>query len=357
MHRFKYSIEFNDSKRTVNKYYYDYSQTKDINVKIGNNFALVEFVMTRYYNKEDFVNLSCGVFKDAYRKIYLAHVFLYGKTFKFKKIKISIQKGIEIEQFTIEKELMSSLLSDKFKCRILFSKNLIDKIMNQPQYKINEDMCFCSAQSYLYGCEKENEIDIFSNYWTSLNAMYSYRSKMIVEESKRIINFKKATTPRITDSVSIFIAIHLLNGNDLSGEEYKKYNEVKKDKQLIKSFEKKLENVPVEDFCKIYSYAEEMRIADYKDGLFKQINQSLEDRGVHFLGFILYLYPYHYRCEYVHGSLSLPIICAHNDFVLHSLKFMNYCLNRYLENEIPKIPFEKMNINENEAKGVYNLLK
>ena len=53
--------------------------------------------------------------------------------------------------------------------------------------------------------------------------------------------------------------------------------------------------------------------------------------------FLLFEYPYHYRCNYFHGNKSTLILMAYNDSEYYVLRTINYFLETYLKQEIPKL--------------------
>ena len=59
--------------------------------------------------------------------------------------------------------------------------------------------------------------------------------------------------------------------------------------------------------------------------------------GVPLFTFLLPTYPYRWRCKLFHGNRTTALLTAYNDYELAVLHTVNYFLDRFLNEEIPKI--------------------
>ena len=67
-------------------------------------------------------------------------------------------------------------------------------------------------------------------------------------------------------------------------------------------------------------------------------------------------YPYHWRCKYLHGNHIVPLFMAHNDDDFCCLKIINYFMDRFLEEEIPKM-FKEDYWNDKKYDAVVQMIK
>lgn len=329
--RYQYEIHFNDSIKR-NSVTYSYGKIKNICLSIGHQKASIRFQLTSKKAVTELTSFASLLFRDAFRKVYLMHAFQQNQGLVIRKITIVIDGESTV------------LLNDTPNFPFLFSMipnhslNLCDawcsicpQVLALPKSKMDEDLRFAAVFSYLQSKGRDYEIDRFTNLWTAMNALYTWIAKQ----------YERCFSP--SAAVSIFASNDSCSIGALARLIAQQYTQKKRTAldALWRSF------YDTEKYLRAHDTPQE--IEQLYDVAFNSIHgiSPPEDYApivacakrfsVPLFTFLLLTYPYRWRCKLFHGNRTTALLTAYNDYELAVLHTVNYFLDRFLNEEIPKI--------------------
>ena len=332
----QYKLTINGGYR-LNAREYAFGSVKGVQLLVGPQKATVIISVRSRLSEEDILSFRSKVFRDAFRKVYLVHAIEYKTGLIPERIDIFIDDTI----YTYDKNspnfpFLFSMLDGNVNVDESWTK-IIPVIINIPKYKMDNDLRMSAVFSYLAAQSRKYAIDRFSNLWTSMNAYYSYLNKCYEQHLKIHYSVPEEAIKKLSITAEA----------DLIGaavwqvvEKYKKFKGKEAD-DLWKG------NYDVEKYLALLN---ETQIKELYDDSYAFRNDSsagkekyslLIERAETFnlplFTFLLFEYPYHYRCNYFHGNKSTLILMAYNDSEYYVLRTINYFLETFLKQEIPKL--------------------
>ena len=316
---------------------YNFGQTKGIALSIGRQGAVIEFSMGVKKTQEELTSFSVKVFRDAYRKAYLIHAIRYREGLEVKKLSISVDG---------EECVYDSRVPNFPFLFSMFGKNLeldpaweglSEAILHTTKTKQDEDLRFSAAYSYLAGLNRKFEINRFTNFWTSMNAYYTYRGHCY----KKYLMEAYGAGKDEADKLCISTEAQLIGSLAWKFDGHYRYLGKKEADKLWNHFydtERELGKLGAGDLERLYGEAWEALAGDKElPEAYKKLGQCAARFGVSLFSYLLLVYPYHLRCKFLHGSRSTLLVAAYNDDEVNVLRAANYFLGRFLDREIPKM--------------------
>lgn len=361
----EYKIIVNSSCEMKNPFIYNYSRTKDIEIHIKKNKAMIRVLMSTKRTHEDLLAFKVGALKDAYRKVFLLHGLLFDQNINVKKVIMSIDgDSMEYDESTAEFPFVWSMISKKpmnlpesWKDRT-FCQNLID----QPKSEANANLKYISVVAFLCSKGRPFVVDRFSNLWTSMNAYYNGLANVYNDRIRNEFYCTKDILKKLPEKVKtgmkldylqlvssdaecIKFAIKCMDVN--SGIIGNRKFDIPVNTDLRKcrySFEQKLSRLSMEELSELYVYAQNRLFADpglendlMKNEKYNEINTLVENMGQNNLFFFLVFdYPYYCRCEYIHGGKALLLLAYTNEYEIKLLYAASYFVERFLLEKIPE---------------------
>lgn len=358
-----YNININGFKKSKKsyEYIYSYGSVQDIKISINRKSAEIYFSMKTQKEFEDFSNLTVRPFKDAYIKVHLLAVLLFGIGFESKTLCININDISKTIICTQENfPIVVSMLGNK---KININWPWIDickEYCTKTKTSICEDLRFTALYAFLLSKTREYEYDKFQNLWTSLNAVYTFVAKkyeLSLREKFGLTNDQKIRNDLIIsarDSLSIGALAYIIGGN------YKIISPTEAISLNNKYFEteKILGSIKKDNYERFYEeclsdITQDNINHDEKYMTLSQISACFE---VPVYVYLLLGYPYHWRCKYLHGNYIAPLFVEYNSDEVKCLKLLNYFMDRFLSKEIPAM-FKQSYWTDEKYYLVLNMLK
>ena len=326
--KYEYKIEINKSITASSNepISYDFRTTKDISLYIEEGKALITFTMTIKKEIDSYTDSRNYLFRDALRKAYLYHAFKYDRGLSVESITIHIEGETKVfddktPYFPFLQSLISTEaldLSAKWK-----SNDFCNKVLDLKTSQAYEDLKLPTTYSYLASKSKEHQIDRFSCLWTAMNAFYNFFITAKYGERK-------------SDKESIELLIQKLS----CGQKIPSKKEVEKNNILYMqacSYIAKLD-IKQEQYEQFLSKKNEMtksqsKSEDYADAL-DEMSGTFQ---ISKYGLMVFTLPYFWRCKFLHGNHSTLLFYTHDDWHIAVLKNLNYFLDRFLNDNIPKM--------------------
>ena len=337
MKKHLYVINFNGGSGQ-NKKRYQFGRVKDIALFIGKNKASIRYESGVIKEQEDFITFKDKLFRDAYRKVHLLHAFIYNFGLRVDKIEIIIDgdsKGYDKSYSSFP--FLYSMIRPKYLGLGGAWKDIIPETLAVSKSVMDKDLRFVSVFSFLLAKSKYYETERFSNFWTAMNAYYSYVA-LCFEKKLRMelgVNENEELRSALTlhgDYQSIGAMCWLIGGK------YRSYGKEDTDKLWKRhSVENILGSYKEPQIKKLYEAA-----AEEADGVglpaeYADLAACAEELGVSLYAFMLFVYPYHWRCDLFHGNRTPVLFLASTDKELTMLHVVNYFLERFLNESIPKM--------------------
>lgn len=314
-------------------------------------------------------NFSADEIRDTFRKVYLYHILHFGKELTPKTITIKIN-GEEMtyceKDCKPEFPFVFSMITvpDDFSLT-RFDNDLIIKIIKESKTKQFKSDKYACLYAFLGGIGKSYINDQFIYFWTAINAYYncisaSYNNMLLAELNEDA----KFNTLSDDDKKSLKTFIGLVNDEKnlhalaLLSSRNTTFNKAKPTK--IKNYapnkggndRRDGENSIIIDmstwFQKWNHNWEEMLTAlkqytpipkdptDDKVGL-KDIFQKLCYKQIDPYAWVVFKFPYIFRCNSLHGSRAYLAFAGYNEPELLMVEAMCYCMRDFLNANIQNI--------------------
>ncbi len=319
--KFDYKFVFNDSCSDRGAFCYDYRNTKNIKMAVTKAGAVVSFSMMTKKTVDDLISPLSGLFADAYRKLHLIYACKYGVGLRVKKIVIiAADEKRELDsENTVGFPLVYSMISTKsFDLADGFTRpEIVKSLLTVTKSSCRKKDEFIALYSYLQSKNREFEIDRFTNLWTSMNATYRYygRDRRINNDKGQIDNMIKV----------LGYDCHIADRSTAD-----------KNRKLFYDVHELLSGIPRDNRRVVYDFiksGEDISIADDLN----RINDIAGSFNEDLYPFLLFDVPYRLRCDYLHGNRCTTLISNYYDYEIRCLETLNYFLDRFLDEQIPKM--------------------
>ena len=328
--------------------------------------------------------------RDMFRKAILLHAIKYNSGLQIRKIIFTVngeREELSKDNNPIRDEsskenfpYVFSMIQDVADLGLDPSwENLADVICGTTKSYVSKNLCFSSMYSYLASKSKFYFVDRFTCLWTSMNAYYSFITecyeesvrKEIAAEVKKMpeyggeeiklkkgpdfsseaaeiglaawMTYPKGTEPRYTDFSDIMKRPGLWEykeetegspRNTIRTRVEKCLKRINSEESAARLYKAALADLRGETMTVVKGWEEILKVAAELSGIAERVF------NVKLFIFLLYIYPYDKRCNLFHGDGATLLISMFKDPELAHLNVINYFLDRFLNQEIPRI-FEK----------------
>ena len=332
-----YVINFNGGSGQ-NKKLYQFGSVKDIALYIGKNKASIRYESGALKEQEDFITFRIKLFRDAYRKVHLLHALIYNTGLKVDRIAIIIDGAAkEYDKSCPSFPFLYSMIKPKDLGLGGAWKDLIPETLTVAKSVMDKDLRFVSAFSFLMAKSKDYETERFSSLWTAMNAYYSYVAlcyeKMLRAELGAGENEKLHSALTLHGDYQMIGALCWLIGG-----KYRSYGKEDTDRLWRRHcVENALGHCEEPQVQKLYEAAVEEASGAELPAEYADLASCAEEIRVSLFGLLLLVYPYHWRCDLFHGNRTPVLFLACTDHELTMLHVINYFLERFLNESIPKM--------------------
>lgn len=340
MMKHKYRIVLNHEIQQ-NCLTYKFGHTDDIKLYVGKQKAVIDYELSVKRTLEDFLTFSDSVFRDSFRKAHLVHALKYNYGLKVSRITFCIDD----ETFEITKgndpighfPYMFSLIEGKQLSLTSKWNNLEQDVANGNKTVYEKDLRYAAIYSLLMSMSREYSIDVFSNLWTSMNALYKQIARDVIKYYSGIHNqpLSKRKKNRID---SDFSCINLL-ACFLEMDKVKLLSQKEREQKWKQyySVEKILEKLTDKEINELYDMAKEELNGKMLPSKYQTLSEISAEFGAKTYTFLLLIYPYYLRCNYFHGDKPSLLITEYNSYEIGSLRLVNYFLSSFLVDNIPEL--------------------
>ena len=321
----EYKLKGNTTSSKGNVYVYKYSNTNGIRLYISHNAFTIE--VKRWINTPSEKILNDKLFIDGIRKAELIHTIFYGTTVKLKKLIISIDD----EESTIfsatddNPHVVYSLFGEKLASpfpedwRVHYICNSILTIKkDSDEYRLIASLnALTMAKSKQYVAEK------FMYLWMAMNGLYGYIAQIAIKDA--FSDNEKRWIKREYGQLKLF-SLYL-------GYEY---NGIKKEKESIirSEMEALIGEISDSDYANVLY---QIKNNEANNSIVAEIHKTLNENSIiesdPYALLLLWL-SYQIRCKYFHSELSLPVFCFYEEKPLPTIKFLNYMLESFLDENL-----------------------
>lgn len=333
-----YTIHFNGGSKK-NKMKYRYGSVKDITLQISEQRATITFAVRSVLSAEDLISFKSKLFRDAYRKIHLIHALIIKQGLIVRKMEICID-GVS-SYFDREHPSFPFMFSMIEKKDLGLSdawSTLVPEVLTIPKSRMDNDLRFVSAFSYLASKSKVYRVERFTDLWTAMNAYYSYYASCYEKEIRAELG--KDDAEQLPGNLQLFkkdgLSIGALGWSLFP--KYKHFQNVKEAEALWKDnyrTEMILCNFSMPQIEELYNAAKQELEGIPLPEKYAELAACAETFGAPLFTYLLLIYPYHWRCNLFHGNRTTLLFAAYNDYEMAVLQTANYFLERFLNEAIP----------------------
>ncbi len=307
----KYKIIINEEKTYGHSYSFNYGNTKNIRMFVENNKATILFEMGVNICTDDL--LEKPITRDAIKKAYLAHILVFGGNLRLEKIWFHKENEIS-ELDDVENFEVYSLIEDdkkiKYSEKITNLDNIINKLLNIPINRKKDSRLAC-INAYIMACRYEMSVVRFIYLWMSFNAFYNavFFYDNNTNDAKEFMKLKN-------------INKHYFEIDQNIKNNVKDYDKAKdKIAYSIYGITNSWNGEPVTPELIKYNYDSEIK------RIIKQFGFDIESGYCYLLTGLSYFL----RCNILHGSKPLNLLCYENEQELKVLKFINSLLDEFMK--------------------------
>ena len=330
-----YTIHFNGGSKK-NKLQYQYGSVKDITLQISEQRATITFSMRSVHSAEDLISFKSKLFRDAYRKIHLIHALIIKQGLIVNKMEICID-GVS-NYYDSEHPSFPFMFSMIEKNDLGLSdawSTLVPEVLTIPKSRMDNDLRFVSAFSYLASKSKVYRVERFTNLWTAMNAYYSYYASCYEKEIRAELG--KDDAEKLPKDLQL-IKQDSRSIDAIGWSIFPKYEKIKNREALWKDnyrTEKILCNFSLPQIEELYNAAEQELKGIPLPAQYADLAACADTFGTPLFTYLLLIYPYHWRCNIFHGNRATLLFAAYNDYEMAVLQTANYFLERFLNDAIP----------------------
>ena len=357
-----YIIAINElSPHRAGEYTYKYSSTFfEISAVKGSAQVVFRMGSTKLKTAEDVLRSAYG--EDALRKLHLYHIIRFGVPPKVDSITVSIDESETL--FTRAHPdfpfLITMLGTSELQLPAAWQEEqFLNAVLNTTKSSALNDRRFVCLYAFLAGTGKDYEVDAFTCYWTAMNAQYdhlyssyqrtadlSFLGTPANKQKRGIFNAKSERT-----TISMLMRILDCGGIKTAQGFKDQYRD------LVYSFRHIPENQLDALYDQLYAHRSDAAyvpaeyLADPRElgcqliALRSAITKpdpkkpgetkTILGVSTSAYGCILLDFAYRMRCEYLHGSCTLPLFSTKEDSVVPAFRALNLFLERYLVDHIP----------------------
>lgn len=320
-----YQVKANSIASSPYKYNYKYDKTDNIHLFISKNAFSIE--VERTINTPSHEILANRLFVDGIKKAHLIHTILYGTSVRVKKLTASIDKS--------ETDIYCASSPDEYLIYCLYGKKLVSPFPNDwknnnvgefilsvrtenKEYRLIAALnALTMAKSKYFATEK------FMYLWMAMNGLYGYIAQIAKEDV-----FSKSEESWINKERGQIEFLSIYLGFDFHWIEKGKETEVRTAMESI------LGTIIETDYNKLLKALDSNNVENSTVNMihsFFDKNKIIESNP--YILLLLWL-SYQIRCKYFHSELTLPVYCFSEESPLPALKFLNYLLEQFLDNNL-----------------------
>lgn len=321
----EYRLRANTLSSSAVEYVYKYSTTKDIHLFISRDAFAIE--VKRWITTPSEEILNDKLFIDGIRKAELIHTVYYGTTVKIRRLTICIDdeestifSATENNPYVIYSlfgEKLSSSYPKEWRTQYMCNSILTIKKDSDEYRLIAALYALTMAKSKQYAAEK------FMYLWMAMNGLYGYIAQIAKQDA--FSDNEKQWINREYGQLKFF-SIYL-------GYEY---NGIAKEKESIirNEMEALIGKTSVIDYANVLS---QIKNNEANNGIVAGIHKALSENSLPksdpYVLLLIWL-SYQIRCKYFHSELSLPVFCFYEEKPLPTIKFLNYLLESFLDENL-----------------------
>ena len=314
------------NSRTALTFKYNFSNTKDITLKVSKRGYRVEVYRT--VMKEADQLLQDMLFKDALRKVSRIQLIKYGEIFKGSvyaeiKGKKSCIYNLDAEG---QNELIYSMCGDKLKRRFAdhWEIDSLQRVVSITKTKAGR--MDAALDAALMAKSKIYETERFIYLWMAMNGMYGYAAEVAVKEmsSKNEQNWIGKEYGQLK-----FFAM-------LNGYAYRTADK-KQEPDVIKQLELLIGKIEKGNEREIIKSVKENNDNEFVRGVVAIFDEAgISSDKMHPYAALLLYASYSFRCKYFHAERVMPLICFENEHPIPVLRFLNILIEDYIDENLYK---------------------
>lgn len=335
----QYIIHINGGSKQ-NALIYQYGRVKGISLRIGKQKATIAFETGSNMSAAELTSFKSHLFRDAYRKVYLLHALMKNEGLDVKEIEIFIDgDSYSYNQKDPHFPFMFSMIDIKPLGLSKSWSDLIPAILMTPKSEMDKDFRFVSAFSFLASKSKQYTIERFTNLWTSMNAYYSYIASLYEKELKSELGMVDDNEPLKNRDLKL-MKVDGRSIGALCWLLYPKYMYPKNAEELWKhnyKTEKILSEYSPSQIHDLYEACLSETRGVELPARYNDLAECAELFGVPLYTYLLLINAYHWRCNLFHGNRATMLFSAYNDYDISVLHTINYFLDEFLNDAIPKM--------------------
>lgn len=331
MKKYKYSVVINSIPETE-PYFFNYGNTKNIELRISENKVSVTAEMTV---KKEFDEVMCSenkLFSDAVKKALLIHIIKYSSGICIENITVYINDEKKVYDEMNDNNYIYSLVNGKLLRKIPKEWNnpvFIQAMLNQ--VKSRYDSMTASVFAYIYSQTKEYEIERFIYLWMSLNGMYNFFSNFVKQNTSDSNKINK-----IGEECNQIRAISYMT-TDSKGRIFKKDSKfiafdvisvLKKWDGKSVTYESMTNGIH-KDLADEISEKITYRNKNVKETFGKRIDITS-------YAYVMFFLAYYYRCNVFHANKPVPLFSYIDEPDLRCLSVINGMLEKYISENLYK---------------------
>jgi len=337
------TITINGGYSKENEILYFYSKTTEASVILTEQAATIMFSAVFDLDLDDPDRYSTMLFLDAYRKIHLIHLFAKGCTIQVKEIGLEIDNEFCWTSDEKDKDfpyIISMLEGTHFDlCDKWRNEFIYDVVSQWPIVASEQNLMHCAVSAFLSGKTRVYLGDRLLDFWTAINSYYNYEAICFETTAAEAEGVDRENIPRAIQaygSDAPCIALMLMMDFRFFSDKH-----IWQDNTLEEACLRALSLVASLDQEHLADIFEETagNFQNEKKGAF--VPDELYDVALQLKIplhlFLLVYHPYYLRCELVHGSRSIPILCSYYDTHLQNYTVCCYYMERFLDSTIPEM--------------------
>ena len=337
----KYIIHFNKGSK-AKELLYNYGKVNNISLRISNQRATISFETGSKYVAEDLISFKSNLFRDAYRKIYFLHALINNCGLDVRNIEVVIDgNNTFYDKDYPHFPFLFSMIEKKNLGLYDEWSELVPDVLSIPKSKMDDDLRFVAAFSYLAAGSKQYEVERFTDLWTSMNAYYSYIAFRYENELRNELGIQHnggslhaSLKIQKNDSLSRGALCWILCPGRYQVKSRKEADELWKNNYKTERILCDFSESGIRD---LYEASKE----EIEGGAFPlqydELASCAKLFGVPVYTYLLLIYPYHWRCNLFHGNRTTMLFSAYNDYEIAVLHTVNYFLKSFLNKAIPEM--------------------
>ena len=280
--------------------------------------------------------------RDAIKKAELLYMILYRKKLQYDTLMISV--GHVLEEVNVSKggehplvysmadTMISGMAAEWRTCSV------VQGVVSTPKSK--QGRLYASLFALIIAKSKKLATEKFMYLWMAMNGLYGEIADIVLHtdyDSDLEINKKTLEWLKMEYAQIRFLA--LLEGwkynlGDLSiRKNEKQQNKLRLDAENLCS---NIDADRIPDFYIASKNKDEQNEQIVKLQNIIKNNSQNDNVDIDAQAFMTLWLPYHIRCKYFHGELPVSLLCFENEQPLPTIRVINYFMEAFLDEELPK---------------------